>query len=464
MLTINRGQRVFRLSSLSFQRNKKFFSSGSSITLKDGGHRLVLFHNISLDACWLWSNDSKWLHPSSGQRMKTPADYPNVPIQSVRLMQKMEKYIVPPKGSCHAKGGIFSSQVGDEADDKILEIIWENCVEPSYFSLNWLMEWAVPKSPTHVTKRNAITRDSCLSEHQYDQLKHDEKSRLNLYEAIFQDGVALIKNCPNVFQKENMSPVAEIGGLLAGSLSHGALYGNTFHVQSIPNAHNVAYTSIRLPPHQDLIYYESPPGIQLLHCFQRQNVIGGESIFIDALAAAHAFQEFAPDFFDILTSTTATFCKQREGADMVAFRPHVQLSASNSEIIGVHWSPPFEGPIRAIDNLKEYYWAYTAFSLLIDKDFSKMQHEFSPQLIELLKSYANYYTLTMSLKEGDMIVFNNRRVLHGRNSFEFSGGSGSRHLIGAYINMEETLCKYRLLMRKHDWKHLTLNVGNNMEA
>ena len=50
------------------------------------------------------------------------------------------------------------------------------------------------------------------------------------------------------------------------------------------------YTSDRLRMHQDLAYYESPPGLQLLHCVENgSGVLGGESILIYGMAAAHRF-------------------------------------------------------------------------------------------------------------------------------------------------------------------------------
>ena len=86
-----------------------------------------------------------------------------------------------------------------------------------------------------------------------------------------------------------------------GALSHGALYGDTFHVRAIPHAHNAAYTSRALCPHQDLAYYKSKPGFQLLHCASMlHNLVGGESLLIDCMAAAHAFWTLAMDLFDVL--------------------------------------------------------------------------------------------------------------------------------------------------------------------
>ena len=45
-----------------------------------------------------------------------------------------------------------------------------------------------------------------------------------------------------------------------------------------------------------------------------------------------------------------------------------------------------------------------------------------------------------------MLVFNNRRMLHGRDSFSLGEGGG-RHLRGGYVNIDELSNRYNLLRR-----------------
>ena len=59
------------------------------------------------------------------------------------------------------------------------------------------------------------------------------------------------------------------------------VYGRTWRVESVPDAENIAYTNHELELHTDILYYEAPPGIQLLHCI-KQSTQGGENIFADA--------------------------------------------------------------------------------------------------------------------------------------------------------------------------------------
>eukprot|EP00057_Strongylocentrotus_purpuratus_P018327 XP_011672801.1 PREDICTED: gamma-butyrobetaine dioxygenase [Strongylocentrotus purpuratus] len=109
------------------------------------------------------------------------------------------------------------------------------------------------------------------------------------------------------------------------------LYGHTFDVQTEDKPINVAYSSVGLGFHVDLAYYESPPGLQLLHCLQFDDmVLGGESIFLDGFCIAEEFREKFPHHFETLTRVPATFQKFHfERANPAAYiyqRPHINVN------------------------------------------------------------------------------------------------------------------------------------------
>jgi len=58
------------------------------------------------------------------------------------------------------------------------------------------------------------------------------------------------------------------------------------------------------------------------------------------------------------------------------------------------------------------------------------------------------YRLTLKLKAGEMVVFDNRRVLHGRDAFDPS--TGYRHLHGCYVDRGEFSSRLRQLGRRND--------------
>lgn len=304
---------------------------------------------------------------------------------------------------------------------------------------------------------------------------------------MFQVGAAIVSGVPNV-ENDKTHAVKFICDALAGATSHGNLYGDIFHVknkQKKESTNNIAYTSEPLVPHQDLSYYESKPGLQLLHCVEfGDDIMGGESILIDALAAAAEFRRIAPHHFRTLASCSASFVKQRKDVCMTYLQPHivlqnnVQSSASsnqynsmkdddilNAEIVAVNWSPPFEGPLCIPpDLIIPYYDAYAAFEQMIDFTIppAHLSVENDEDLNEINKNnlysdYARRFTWKYKLKPGEMLVFNNQRLLHGRKGFRMTRKSNgvtnsntsnvslSRHLIGAYTNIDDTFNKYRIL-------------------
>ncbi len=54
------------------------------------------------------------------------------------------------------------------------------------------------------------------------------------------------------------------------------------------------------------------------------------------------------------------------------------------------------------------------------------------------------YQIRIQLQPGDVIVFDNQRVLHGRDEF-----SGSRHLLYAQLDLDEIHSRNRILSARH---------------
>ena len=188
-----------------------------------------------------------------------------------------------------------------------------------------------------------------------------------------------------------------------------------------------------------------------MHCVSNRGVHGGESLLIDALAAAHAFRGIAPDLYQVLLDCEATFLKQRKGADMVYRRPHI-MQDSEGVVVAVHWSPPFMGPACVpCDRMDDYFVALSAFERLLNKLLpreARLLPSLSPSQEKVLCDYAMESTWEQRLNEGEVLVFNNQRMLHGRQSFDMKGDTSGRHLVGCYTNLDDTLNQYRLLRRE----------------
>jgi alpha-ketoglutarate-dependent taurine dioxygenase len=369
-----------------------------------------------------------------------------------------------------------------------------------------------------------LPRDPILEEYNRARSNHNYNHRhantfanpegvQQVLKAVFSKGAALIRHVPDPLLREREHhgddrtsssglddeterAVSALGRALSGGdLSHGGLYGDIFHVASGQGGgNNVAYTNVELKMHQDLAYYESPPGLQLLHCVEfSDQVVGGESTLMDGMAAAYHFRQACPEHFETLTKVPATFLKQRPRANMTYKRPHIVTvnDDTKEEIVTVNWSPPFEGPLSCDSDMVEpYYRAYHAFDTMLnrhreppqpreeraeaDGKGDKQDDDDELLLLSALSRYASDFTWEYRLQPGEILVFSNRRMLHGRNEFHHrhhldrghrdattSNGPTSdenkneaatprRHFVGCYTNIDDTLNRYRVLQLQHD--------------
>ncbi|MCJ8338757.1 MAG: TauD/TfdA family dioxygenase [Pseudomonadales bacterium] len=201
-------------------------------------------------------------------------------------------------------------------------------------------------------------------------------------------------------------------------------FGVMFEVINKPEPNNLAYTSVSLPLHTDLPNQELPPGYQFLHCIANE-AQGGESILADGFAIAEDMREHAATQFNLLSSQSMPFRFHDNNVD-IRFRHKIigldEDQQINSFIFNAHLAA---GPDFIAANGLEYYSAYREL-------ISRVRR---PQ-----------YPLQLKLQAGEMMIFDNRRVLHGRKSFDPS--SGNRHLRGYYIDRGEIDSRLRIIARE----------------
>jgi hypothetical protein len=209
--------------------------------------------------------------------------------------------------------------------------------------------------------------------------------------------------------------------------------GTVFDVISTENPINIAYSNIALDLHQDLPYYESPPGVQLLHCLKFGATVsgapsfiriprlrflstaqpaphspavsprhpllipgphagaGGETFLADAFAVARRLRDFDPALLHALARQPVTFSKvhfeRQYPASLQYRRPVIVLNqdravpgtpASQPEIVSVNWSPQFEAPLHIDPNeaalFYEAYRCSQAMNTALSAGLSSMNH------------------------------------------------------------------------------------------
>ncbi|KAH7368716.1 hypothetical protein B0T11DRAFT_277523 [Plectosphaerella cucumerina] len=229
-------------------------------------------------------------------------------------------------------------------------------------------------------------------------------------------GLVFITGAPR-----SQDAVAEMG-LRFGALQE-TFYGRTWDVISKPAAENVAYTSEYLGLHSDMLYLDSPPRLQLLHCLENE-AEGGESLFADAGRAARELRLFYPESARILERWPIGYHYEANGFSYHQERPVIQAPRNGAGrvtrgIIRPWWSPPFQVPFNQplghrADVWEAWHSAARKFQGLIEDPEAVYRHRLQP---------------------GECAVFDNGRVLHGRTAFD--PATGPRHLRGTYVHEDD---------------------------
>lgn len=188
-------------------------------------------------------------------------------------------------------------------------------------------------------------------------------------------------------------------------------YGPYFEVRAEIKPNNLAFTNLGLGCHLDNPYRDPVPGIQLLHCLQ-SSTDGGESILQDGFKAASILRNENPAHFETLSRQWINYRFQDNHADLHSRVPMIEVNDLN-QVIKVHYNN------RSIDTLKldharvlTFYAAYRHYAEILQREALQVDFKLGP---------------------GDLILFDNTRVLHARKAYS---KAGIRHLQGAYSDLD----------------------------
>jgi len=186
----------------------------------------------------------------------------------------------------------------------------------------------------------------------------------------------------------------------------------------LENPDDTAFTSLAIEPHTDGTYVHDAPGLQTLHCLQK-DAVGGESQLVDGLSIAEKIRVDYPDYFEILSKINIPGRYIKTDTYLEANRPLIRVN-DHGKVVQVSFNNHDRAPFR-LDNesMNQFYEAYKVFHNLAN-DKSR-QFEFM-------------------LEPGKVLTFDNWRVLHARSVL-----TGYRQLCGAYHNREDFESRLRLI-------------------
>ena len=344
---------------------------------------------------WLRDNLCEDRDPHSGQRLIDIADLPEDP----RIRSAV-------------------------AHNGAVNVEWETESRSATFELEWLLAHASSRSdprPEFTPRRWLegaslnVARDFASAT--FSEAQSDRSRRARWLTRLLQDGIAFLSNVPS-----NDAGIFEAAALV-GRVSE-TNYGQVFDVRSVPQPENLAYSELGLGLHTDNPYREPVPGFQVLHALVA-SPDGGESLFGDGFAIAEHLRATFPDAFQVLTRTPVPFRYQSKDAELYAERPLIQLTCTG-EVSAVHYNSRSIAPLRlAARDAGPFYSAYRRFAALL-RD--------------------SRFHLHFTLRDGDLVVFDNQRTLHGRTAF--SSARYPRHLRGCYLTRDSVYSEAALLRRE----------------
>jgi gamma-butyrobetaine dioxygenase len=161
----------------------------------------------------------------------------------------------------------------------------------------------------------------------------------------------------------------------------------------------------------------------LLFCIAN-DADGGGSVLVDGFRVAEELQHVDEEAFSLLTSEPVAFRFHDRSYDLRHRSPVIERDR-DGELLRIRFNnwlrcaPDLPEPV-----MEDFYRALATFwRLLRDRRFQ----------------------LRPRLEAGEMLAFDNRRVLHGRDPF--TPQTGRRHFQGCYIDRDNIESRLRLLAR-----------------
>jgi gamma-butyrobetaine dioxygenase len=344
---------------------------------------------------WLRDNLLEDRDPHSGQRLVDIADLPARPL-------------------------IRSASVAGDT----VRIEWESETATAIFAVAWLAAHTgggAAERPERITTTwlHGAAMDAAhdFAWASLEELRNDSAAKLRWLTRLLQTGVAFLSAVPST-ESAILDAMALVGRVCETN------YGQVFDVRSVPLPENLAYSDLGLGLHTDNPYREPVPGFQALHALLA-SPDGGESVFADGFALSNQLRSIDPQAFDVLTRTPVPFHYRSKDAELYAERPLIQLSCGG-EVCAVHYNNRSIAPLRIESRAAAgFYRAYRVFA-------------------ELLREPG--HQLRFALRDGDLVLFDNQRILHGRTGF--SSARHARHLRGCYLTRDSVYSETALLRRR----------------
>ena len=223
-------------------------------------------------------------------------------------------------------------------------------------------------------------------------------------------GFALITNCP--CEQLSVAKIANNIGYIRKTI-----FGGLWEFEANATMADSAYTPKELRPHTDSTYSLDAPGLQLLLCLT-YDATGGESIMVDGFSVANQLKQNDSELYNEMSRIEVTGVYKGDGTILEASRPILRHD-SDGQLVQVTFNNYDRKTVRLAEtDMRHLYSGIRYLDRLYNDPAYQWRHQLQP---------------------GQMLIFDNWRVLHGRGAFQ-----GKRKMAGAYLNREDYLSALRM--------------------
>lgn len=264
--------------------------------------------------------------------------------------------------------------------------------------------------------------DLILKRFNYNEVINSDEGLFNWLDTLSRVGIGILTDTP--LNRTECRKLANRVGFIRKT--H---YGEEFEVIAKEGTSNVAYLSSALQLHTDLPYYEYKPGVNLLHCLVQSKSEGGHNQITDGFYVASLMQKHFPEYFKILSETLVNWSdigEENGNKFHSVYRAPVITLNKDKTFARINHSVPQRDSVFSIpvEDVQTWYLAM--------KKFVEIVHE---------------ETVTFKTKPGEILTFDNIRLIHGRTGYT-DDGCNTRHLIGSYLDWDEIYSRLRVLRKE----------------
>jgi gamma-butyrobetaine dioxygenase len=251
--------------------------------------------------------------------------------------------------------------------------------------------------------------------------RDDDATLYNALASLRDFGIVRLTDAPS--DAEATAAIAERFGPIRTTS-----YGKLQDLISTPDPKVAGQTARAQVPHTDEPFRYGPPGVIFFHCVEAGADGGGTSLMVDGFQVAERLRTEHPDAYELLSREPLPF--HREHAGEVSFQAEGRAICLDraGRVTGLRFNDrclaPPELPRERADALLDAL----------------------ARLVEQVRDPANQ--VRIHLQPGDVLAFDNHRVLHGRT--EFDPNRARRHLRSCHVDRDAVHSAARVLASRFD--------------